>query len=302
MSEPLISIIVPIYKVEPYLDRCVSSLVNQTYSNLEIILVDDGSPDQCPEICDLWAKKDPRIHVFHKMNGGLSDARNYGTSHAEGEYITFVDSDDCIANNYVEYLYDLLKKENAEIACCNFEKFSSSMDFHNIKNSKIDILSGEEACLQMFENVQLVIACGKLLPKRLVEQSLFPVGRLHEDEATVYKILYAADRIAVSNLKLYGYYQNANGIMHTYSEKNDADLLSTYKERMEFYADHEAWRLYSESFHAYVCQLFRSIKKPERNIVRALLRQHMFDKKVLLKTKLKMEYYIVFGKLPSWMK
>ena len=117
----LISIVVPVYKVEPYLDKCVSSIVNQTYKNLEIILVDDGSPDNCPVMCDAWAEKDNRIRVIHKPNGGLSDARNAGMSAATGELIAFVDSDDWIAPDMYEKLYHRLTEDGSDIAACGVQ-------------------------------------------------------------------------------------------------------------------------------------------------------------------------------------
>ena len=115
-KNPLISIIVPVYNVEEYLDKCVESIVNQTYKNIEVILVDDGSPDNCPKMCDDWAKKDKRIKVIHKKNGGLSDARNKGIDESKGEYLSFVDSDDYITDNYVELLYNIISKEHADIS------------------------------------------------------------------------------------------------------------------------------------------------------------------------------------------
>ena len=117
MEEPLISVIIPVYKVEQYLDRCLNSVVNQTYKNLEIILVDDGSPDNCPKMCDEWAEKDNRVKVFHKENGGLSDARNYGTERCNGLFLTYVDSDDYIDTDYVSYLYDLLHRNRVKCKC-----------------------------------------------------------------------------------------------------------------------------------------------------------------------------------------
>ena len=118
--EELVSIIVPIYKVEQYLERCINSIINQTYKNLEIILVDDGSPDGCPKICDEYAKKDNRIKVIHKKNGGVSSARNVGLNNSTGKYITFIDSDDCVDKSHIQYLYEAIKKYNADIACCGF--------------------------------------------------------------------------------------------------------------------------------------------------------------------------------------
>ena len=118
---PLISVIVPVYKAEKYLDKCVQSIVNQTYKNLEIILVDDGSPDNCPEMCDEWAKKDSRIKVIHKENGGVSSARNAGLDNSFGDYIGFVDSDDFIENDFYECLYDNLVENGADISFCTFK-------------------------------------------------------------------------------------------------------------------------------------------------------------------------------------
>ena len=120
--EELISVIVPIYKVEAYLERCIGSIVNQTYQNLEIILVDDGSPDSCPDICDAWKEKDDRIKVIHKKNGGLSDARNAGMQIMAGTYISYIDSDDWVANDMYEKMMYAIKKNDADICECQFEK------------------------------------------------------------------------------------------------------------------------------------------------------------------------------------
>ena len=122
MPQPLVSIIIPIYKVEPYLRCCLDSIVNQTYTNLEIILVDDGSPDGCPKICDEYAAKDNRIVVIHKENGGLSDARNAGLDVYKGDYVYFIDSDDIIPSNCIYALFEILSKENADIASSSFEE------------------------------------------------------------------------------------------------------------------------------------------------------------------------------------
>lgn len=119
----MISVIVPVYKVEPYLDRCVRSIVEQTYTDLEIILVDDGSPDNCPAMCDAWAEKDNRIKVIHKQNGGLSDARNAGMDIASGDYLGFVDSDDWIAAEMYQVLYDMLQRDSSDIAPAVYKWF-----------------------------------------------------------------------------------------------------------------------------------------------------------------------------------
>ena len=130
MNESLISVIVPIFKVEDYLNRCVESLIAQTYHNLEIILVDDGSTDTCPQLCDEWAEKDKRIKVIHKKNGGLSDARNAGIRAAEGEYILFVDSDDWVCADYAESLYRAVESSNSDICECDVIRTSGEIMPH----------------------------------------------------------------------------------------------------------------------------------------------------------------------------
>ncbi len=239
---PLISVIVPVYKVEEYLDRCVESIVEQTYQNLEIILVDDGSPDNCPKLCDEWAEKDSRIKVIHKENGGLSDARNCGVKISNGEYITFIDSDDFVLPEYVEYLYSILNKNNADISCCGLkyvyttDRLTSFSD--NKKDDRIQAISGIEACYKMYEseyNVYLVVANCKLYKKSLVENHPYPLGRLHEDEATTYKMLYEAKTVALSDKKLYGYYQNSNSIMHFINQKHTIDYCWSFSNRADFF-------------------------------------------------------------------
>lgn len=152
MNNPLITVIIPCYKVEQYLPKCINSVLTQTYTNLEIILVDDGSPDNCGNICDNYAQKDSRIKVIHKTNGGLSDARNKGIDIAHGEYITFIDSDDYVSNDYIEVLYNLLKENNAQMSICLpycISEMNETIIRINNKNKKI-IFNSEEALISMF--------------------------------------------------------------------------------------------------------------------------------------------------------
>ena len=149
----LISVIIPVYKVEKYLDECIESAVNQTYENIEIILVDDGSPDRCPEICDAWAGKDPRIRVIHKENGGLSDARNAGMAASRGAFIAFVDSDDILEPEYIEYLYQALCETGADVSECAYERFTGSPEAVNTPESMcIPVIKTREELLHHFSN------------------------------------------------------------------------------------------------------------------------------------------------------
>ena len=211
----LISVIVPIYKVEKYLDKCIESIINQTYYNLEIILVDDGSPDKCGEICDKYALQDDRIVVIHKENGGLSDARNKGLKVSTGKFISFIDSDDFISVNYFEYLYSLLKKYNADISVVLPYKFSNYDEIKiNNTGGKVTVYNASEALITMlyqkkFDNA----AWGKLYKKDVVKNIEFPVGKLYEDIGTTYKYLLNSKKVVFGNERLYYYLQRNDSIM-----------------------------------------------------------------------------------------
>lgn len=219
MQDPLISIIVPIYKVEPYLRCCLDSIVNQSYTNLEIILVDDGSPDECPQICDEYAAKDKRIIVIHKENGGLSDARNAGLDICRGEYVSFVDSDDWIDVKFVEILVTYIQKENSDIAIGKFEK-KYEKDLNDKTTQKVntpsmEILSNKQAIKNLFskDGVCFGTAWCKLYTRTLFNNIRFPIGMLHEDDYTLYKILYGSKKIILLNVPLYFYLQRSDSIM-----------------------------------------------------------------------------------------
>lgn len=236
----LISVVIPVYKVEPYLLRCVQSVIDQTYCNLEIILVDDGSPDNCGKICDELAEKDARIIVCHKENGGLSDARNFGMERATGTYITFVDSDDYIAVDYIAYLYSLLSENNADISCCPMSMTYGDIAAYETNESipDVQLLTGLEACQQLFNNklyLTLVTAWGKLYKSEIAKQYPFPKGRVHEDEATTCKYYYASNKVVVGNRCLYAYFQNPNGITKSSQDILKPDLVWALAHRAQFF-------------------------------------------------------------------
>ena len=218
--DKLISVIVPIYNVENYLVRCIESIINQTYSNLEIILVDDGSPDKCSIICDEYAKKDSRIKVIHKKNGGLSDARNAGLDIATGEYIGFVDSDDYIDKNmYKEMINELIEK-NADIVSCAINNIYS--DRTEIINIDEEIYDAELALKNLIlgKNINQTV-WNKLYKKEVIGNILFEKGKINEDEFWTYRILANSKKIITLNKPLYSYLHRASSIMgQGYSEKN----------------------------------------------------------------------------------
>lgn len=239
--DELVSLIIPVYQVEPYLDRCIRSIIAQTYQNLEIILVDDGSPDRCGEICDRFAQEDPRVRVYHNANGGVSCARNYGVAHAHGVFVSFVDADDYVAPNYVEYLINLLMRYHADISCCCMVKTTENTSVYGTSPSipSEQLLTGKEACQALFGDLYdiLVIVCGKLYKREIIRKYPFPIGRRYEDEAIVCNYYYAADRVAVGNQCLYAYYQNPGSFMHARKNCFNEDLIWALRRRAEFFRE-----------------------------------------------------------------
>ena len=191
--EELVSVIVPIYKVEPYLKKCVDSIRNQTYKNLEIILVDDGSPDECPKMCDDFAKEDNRIKVIHRKNGGLSAARNSGLEIATGKYIGFVDSDDYIHSKMYEILVGRLEEKSADLAVCRVQDvFEIGEEEALSTEEKVETMTNVEALKSIYGNwgTDMVVAWNKLYKRELFEELRYNEGKVHEDEFMIHKVLY----------------------------------------------------------------------------------------------------------------
>lgn len=245
----LVSIIVPVYKVEAYLDRCVESLVRQTYANIEILLIDDGSPDRCGEMCDAWAAADPRIRAYHKSNGGLSDARNYGTERAAGAYVTYVDSDDFLASSYVERMLTLCVEQNAQISCCCFTKTECDQAEFTHSSEPVAVFDRQEACEALMGRwyMPLVIACCKLYRREIVSSNPFPVGRIHEDEATTCRFLYSAERTVVCQDQLYAYYRNPNSITRASSGNYDA-IMWALEARARYFEQQKERKLANDAW------------------------------------------------------
>ncbi len=237
--EPLISVIVPVYKVELYLQRCIDSIIHQTYHNLEIILVDDGSPDNCGKICDEYAAKDRRIKAIHKKNGGLSDARNAGINQVTGDYITFVDSDDWVHNRYIEILLDNLLRAKADISACSFVRTSKE----NVVDTQIEIQSyicftSEKAIEQtLYQNKLDNSAWGKLYIKSLFDKLRFSIGRLYEDLDIFYKVYERATQFVYTETVLYYYYYRPDSILGVFNRKR-LDVLDITDEIVDYMIKH----------------------------------------------------------------
>ena len=231
--DDLISVIVPVYKVEKYLDRCVESITNQTYKNLEIILVDDGSPDNCPKMCDEWAQKDSRIKVIHKENGGLSDARNAGLDVAAGDYISFVDSDDWIDLETYELVLKKMHDTKSQIGSFDYLSTDASQVNPNV-SLDFDILDSEKAIENTIENIGVrTVVWNKIYSRFILDNLRFRKGKLHEDEFFTFYALDMAESIVYLHRQCYFYYQRSSSIMGTYNISH-IDMLEGVKERMEF--------------------------------------------------------------------
>lgn len=211
----LISVIVPVYKTEAYLDRCVESIVEQSYENLEIILVDDGSPDNCPAMCDAWAEKDSRVKVIHKQNGGLSDARNAGMSIATGELMGFVDSDDWIAPDMYQLLYEHMVADDSDIAACGVEMvWEDGSQTRMLTKPGCCVLNQEEAMRAIIEESWLKQPVWyKLYKTALIRDIPFPEGKCHEDVFWSYQAVGNAQKVSVSDKVCYYYAQRSGSIM-----------------------------------------------------------------------------------------
>lgn len=252
MCDKLISVIVPVYNVEQYLEKCVNSIRNQTYKNLEIILVDDGTRDDGGILCDVLAKIDDRIKVIHKENGGLSDARNAGLDVAEGEYIAFVDGDDFIHPQMYDTMIHMIEEEESDMAVCGFASVGedAEIDMEEEIFTKSEVfLNGRIMQNLYFSNEFdkfVVVAWNKLYKAEMFEHVRYPKGMLHEDEFTTYRITYPCKKISFTPTRFYYYVTRSSSIMGAVNEKR-LHLLLSYIDRMRYFAGHKAYAL-SEAF------------------------------------------------------
>lgn len=237
-----ISIIVPIYNVEKYLCRCVDSILNQTFTDYELILVDDGSPDRCGEICDEYAKKDERVKVIHKENGGPSEARNMGIDIAKGEYIAFVDSDDWIHPRMYEILYNGIIQNNVKLSACAYNETDIKDNFKEITDSTFEIRKGKEFLIT--DNVAAVVVWNKLYHKSLFKNIRYPKGKIYEDEVVAYKLLLDIGDIVYCNEQLYFYFINENGITKSQYTLKRLDAIEAFEKRYLFFKAHNLSEFY----------------------------------------------------------
>lgn len=260
---PRVSVIVPIYNVENYLRRCVDSIIMQTFEDLEIILVDDGSPDGCPAICDEYARQDSRVRVLHKPNGGLSDARNTGIEFATGEYLAFIDSDDWIDADTIELLYTLCLRYDVPLAECSYRNIYSNRIVEETDcTAEIRVEDSIFALSSMLDwKYFKSMACNKLYHHTLFDNIRFPKGLYHEDEYTTYKLFWKAKKLLYVDVSKYNYDRSReDAITFGYSVRK-LDCVFAFRERLDFIKDAGAPELEKKLADAYCWVLFENLYK-----------------------------------------
>lgn len=263
----LVTILIPIYNVEHYLDRCIASAVQQSYDKLEIILVDDGSTDRSAQICNDWAKKDSRIRVIHQHNSGVSAARNTGLQAASGEWIIQLDSDDYFATYAVETMIRTAEENQVDMVVCDFKKGSEDVfQFERIENPTIVISDAVTTIFRIYSGdhdaLRFAVPWCKMSRKYLYEGICYPTGRIFEDIFTTHKLLYRCERIAVLDEPLFYYFQRPGSIMNAAFSMKKLDYLQALVERVEFFASHGLSELksiaYDELLHSLIWEYSRT--------------------------------------------
>ena len=251
----LISIIVPVFNVEQYLERCITSIMNQTYHNIEIIMVDDGSTDQSGLICDKYVDIDPRIQVIHQKNLGPSEARNVAISKSIGRCIAFVDADDYVENDYIQYLYELMIRNAADIACCNTLNFKKNKSVGLRKKQNYEyIMNAEEAlCQMLYEKNFSNSVWGKLYKREVIVDILFPKGKVFEDMYTTYKFILRSKNVVYGNSIKYYYMKHESSIMSTTKSHDRMQVIDAENELILYLTDK-----YPDALQAAYSKLFAS--------------------------------------------
>jgi glycosyltransferase involved in cell wall biosynthesis len=317
-NNELISVIIPVYGVEKYLDKCVLSIINQTYTNLEIILIDDGSPDNCPVICDQYARQDSRIKVIHKINGGLSSARNVGLDIALGKYVTFIDSDDWVIEDYIDILVSAIKKTNSQISVGN-TLLVHSKDYIEEKDLKSDetlrIFSPVESVHNMSDlsnglALPFTTVWGNLYEIELFTNLRFPHGKNNEDEFLNYKLFFLAKRIVYSPKYIYFYLVRNGSILNSEFTISRLVKLEALEERILFFDNLSEKALKNEALYNYYHSLlsyFFIVKKifPEEKLIyESLFVKYrktgiklFFERQINSKKRFVVVLYLLFPKL-----
>ncbi len=262
----MISIIIPVYKVEKYLGECVDSILNQSCRDFELILVDDGGCDNCPQMCDKYAEQDCRIKVIHKQNGGLADARNAGLEIATGEYIIFVDSDDVISENLVGFAYKIIEMTQSDIIQFNYEEFEDGgIIKKGLPTYDFQIIEKENLIESYCKGIVTRTAWNKIYKKELFDNIKYPKGRLAEDLATTYLLIEKCNNIIVCNGTFYYYRIRKESIMTSGSMKLYYDAMLGHKETYEHFSKNKYASLFYASYFKNLLKLYAKIQIEKEN-------------------------------------
>lgn len=252
----VVSIIVPVYKVEKYLKRCIDSVLEQTFCDFELILVDDGSPDQCGRICETYAEKDGRIIALHRKNGGLSAARNTGLdwmfANSESSYVTFIDSDDWIHPQYLETLLRTIEKNNAGVSVAGFQRMDEYQDdtIDKLDRFPEEVMGAEDFFINHEWNFNY--AWGKLYRREYFRHVRYPEGKNFEDTFTTYKVLFAGKTVAFIDSPLYYYFYNIEGISHSLWNPSELVVMEGIREQIRFYEENGFSRALEKEKQLYI--------------------------------------------------
>ena len=276
-----IAVIVPVYNVEKYLDECINSILQQTYNNFELILVDDGSMDKSGIMCDLYAKKDSRIYVIHQKNGGLSAARNTGLNYVYSNkknynWICFIDSDDYVHKEFLEILFNTGKNENTDLVMCDYTTKADQILLE--KHIYSQVINPEDVYIKFSKIINT--ACAKLYNINLFEKYRFPVGKIMEDAHTTYKVLFEAKKVSVINIPLYFYRINLNGIYHSKWKPERLEAIVATQNQLQFMKDNNYNEALNAASYVYMLTIFKELKylketAPEMKKYEKLLRKKL---------------------------
>ncbi len=307
---PEISVIVPVYKVEQFLHRCVDSILRQSFYDFELILVDDGSPDGCGAICDEYAEADNRIHVIHQENGGLSAARNTGIDYvmktSDSHWIAFVDSDDWVHPDYLKILYNTAKQTSCKLSACGFFK-TEGEPFPEVRDMAAQCLSADDYYCGQIHGGVTAVAWNKLYHRSLFKKLRYPIGKLHEDEFTTYQAVYEAGRIGVTSVQLYAYYQNPEGIMRSQWNPRRMHVLEAFEEQIAFAKAQGNDRFLRKIAEQYLYSVYEHLKQAQvvyrkelRRKLRKAIRQYRECNGFPEKSSISWAYEAAYPCKPVW--
>lgn len=257
METELVSIIVPVYNVENYLEQCLDGILNQSYSYLEIFLIDDGSTDHCPAICDEYAKKDERVHVIHQRNSGLSAARNAGIDRAKGSFLAFVDSDDVVEPEMIRIMYEAMKRDSSDLVICNYRGMDEYGKLLAGKHMAAGCWTRDDFWKAYYEErvVFCAAAWNKLYKKEFFDDIRYPVRKLHEDQFVIHKIIEKSNKISICEEVLYYYRQRSGSIMNVTYSVTRLDEVEAQLERAQAFLDSGEFKWCAEA----ILRCFRAI-------------------------------------------